>query len=206
MTTGQADRGRGPGKARLRPSEASTRLLREAATLLHGVAALLHGVAALLYEAAALLWVRRAAVDGASMYPLLWPDDRVLVERLAFRVGRPGRGDVVLVRRPERRMVKLVAGLPGEEVAVARDRLWIDGRPVTFRRPMVGSLPGRWRLGPDEYFLLSYAVAVGTDSRHFGPVRRADVLGRVWRVYWPPERRRRLSAVSLALEAAEDAG
>ena len=199
MTTGQADRGRGPGKARLRPPEASTRLLREAATLLHGVAAL-------LYEAAALLWVRRAAVDGASMYPLLWPDDRVLVDRLAFRVGRPGRGDVVLVRRPERRMVKLVAGLPGEEVAVARDRLWIDGRPVRFRGPIVGSLPGRWRLGLDEYFLLSYAVAVGTDSRHFGPVRRADVLGRVWRVYWPPDRRRRLSAVSLALEAAEDAG
>ena len=171
-------------------------------------ARVLYQAGALLSEATALLCARRATVAGASMYPLLRPGDRVLVDRLAFWVGRPGRGEVVLVRRPDRRMLKLVAGLPGEVVAVAHDQLWIDGRPVAWPdgRPMVGSLPGRWQLGPDEYFLLSYAVAVGTDSRHFGPVPRAALLGRARLVYWPAGRRRRLPTVPLVLEDAAEAG
>jgi len=143
------------------------------------------------------------------MYPLLAPGDRVLVDRLAYRGASPRRGDVVLVEAPglpADRMVKLVAGLPGERVAVARDRLWIDGRPVAVDRPMVGSLPGEWQLGPHEYFLLSYALAVGTDSRHFGPVPRSALRGRALRIEWPTTRRRRVSAVSLDLEAADRQG
>ena len=142
------------------------------------------------------------------MYPLLRPGDRVLFERPAFWGDGPKRWDVVLVALPgaAARQVKLLAGLPGERVAVDRDRLWIDGRPVAFRRPMVGSLPGSWQLGPDEYFLLSYAASVGTDSRHVGPVPRAALLGRARLVYWPPARRRRLSAVPLVIEDAPDAG
>ena len=177
-------------------------------TPLNATAGLLGAAAALLSEAATLVCGRRVTVAGASMYPLLRPGDRVVIDRLAFRVGRPARGDVVLVRRPERRMLKLVAGLPGEVVAVARDRLWIDGRPVAWPddRPLVGSLPGRWRLGPDEYFLLSYAVAVGTDSRHFGAVPGAALLGRARLVYWPAGRRRRLPTVPLVLEDAAETG
>jgi signal peptidase I len=153
---------------------------------------------AVLAEAAAILLGRRAAVDGASMYPLLRPGDRVLFDRLAYLAGRPRRGDVVLARGPERRLIKLVAGLPGETLEVARDRLWVDGRRLDLPdgRPMVGSLPGRWELGPDEYFLLSHAVAVGIDSRHFGAVGRDRLLGRGLRVYWPSERRRRLGTVA----------
>jgi signal peptidase I len=162
-----------------------------------------------LYRALALLAGRRVAIGGASMFPLLHPGDHVLVDRLAFYARPPRRGDVVLVEPaagPERRLIKLVAGLPGEHVAVARDRLWVDGRPLDLPepRPIVGSLPGAWQLGPGEYFLLSYAVAVGTDSRHFGPVARGALRGRAWLVYWPPARRRRVSRPALRLGTAAD--
>jgi type IV secretory pathway protease TraF len=59
-------------------------------------------------------------------------------------------------------------------------------------RPIVGSSPGRWQLGPNEYYLLSANLALGTDSRHTGPVSGAALLGRGWLVYAPAERRRRL--------------
>ena len=157
-----------------------------------------------LYGPLATLLGRRVVITNASMYPLLAPGDRVLVDRLAYRGASPRRGDVVLVEAtdlPADRMVKLVAGLPGERVAVARDQLWIDGRPVAYHRPMVGSLPGEWRLGRHEYFLLSYAVAIGTDSRHFGPVRRSALRGRAMRIEWPPGRRGPLGAVSLEPQA-----
>jgi signal peptidase I len=125
------------------------------------------------------------------MFPLLHPGDVLLFDRLAYVDKRPNRGDVVVFRHacaPSGRMIKLVAGLPSEHLEVRGDRLWIDGRELIFPRPMVGSLPGRWTVGPDELFVLSSAVAVGADSRSFGPVSRNAVLGRAWFVLPPSPR------------------
>jgi len=151
-----------------------------------------------------MLLARRVRVHGDSMHPLLEPGDRVLFDRLAYRWESPRRGDLVLVERPAEpagNLIKLIAGLPSEQIAVALDRLWVDGQLVAFPGPMVGSLPGRWTLGTDEYFVLSYAVAVGQDSRQFGPVGRAAITARAWMVYAPSARRRRLAGIELPLES-----
>jgi signal peptidase I len=148
----------------------------------------------------ALRRLRRIRVLNASMYPLLHPGDEVLVDRRAFALRPPRRGEIALVESaalPAPLLLKLVVGLPGERVEVAGDRLWIDGRPLSFPQPVVGSLPGRWTLGPSEYFLLSYALATGTDSRHFGPVPRRALRGRAFQVLAPPARRRPLKRLTL---------
>jgi signal peptidase I len=136
---------------------------------------------------------RRVTVRGRSMAPLLEPGERVLVDRLAYRLRRPRRSEVVLVRgatpaAPDL-LLKRIVGLPGEAVAVRRDRLWIDGRPLDVGRPVVGSSPGAWTLGPGQYFLLSENLAVGTDSRHTGPVDGSRLVGPAWLVYAPTVRR-----------------
>jgi len=153
----------------------------------------------------AILGQRRVVIRGASMLPLLGPGEALLVDRLAYRLGRPARGDVVLVRSADPAaptVVKLLVGLPGEVVAVRRDRLWIDGRVLDLGRPIVGSSPGRWQLGPHEYFLLSVNLAVGTDSRHTGPVSGPALLGRGWLVYAPADRRRRLARPAMSMRWA----
>lgn len=147
----------------------------------------------MLYELLAVVCGLRVQVRGPSMYPLLKPGERVLFDRLAYALRPPRRGEVVLVappRGPGERLVKLLVGLPGEQVAVAEDALSVNGRPLSLPEPLVGSLPGHWRLGPDEYFVLSSAVEIGTDSRHFGPVPRRALLGCARLVYWPPAGRR----------------
>lgn len=147
---------------------------------------------------AALLVNRRVIVRGVSMLPLLAEGERVLVDRLAYWPGRPRRGDVVLVRGlPDQGpglLLKRVVGLPGELVVLARDCLSIDGAVLDLGRPVVGSSPGRWQLRADAYFLLSENLALGTDSRHSGPVRRSHLLGRAWLVYSPRVRRIRRTA------------
>lgn len=135
---------------------------------------------------------RRVTVRGVSMLPLLANGEGVLVDRWGYWRRQPRRGDVVLLRGAgtgPALMLKRVMGLPGEQVAVSRDRLWIDGQPLDLGRPVVGSGPGAWTLGSDAYFVLSDNLALGTDSRHTGPVRRADILGRAWLVYAPKVRR-----------------
>jgi signal peptidase I len=143
--------------------------------------------------AAVVLGNRRVVVRGVSMRPLLAEGECVLVDRLAYRLGRPRRGDVALVRGMPSEgpglLLKRVVGLPGETVTLARDRLHINSDSLDLGRPVIGSSPGRWALGPDAYFLLSENLAIGTDSRHTGPVRRSDLLGRAWLVYAPSVRR-----------------
>ena len=143
--------------------------------------------------AVAALGTRRVVVRGVSMRPLLDEGERVLVDRLAYWLHRPRRGDVVLLRGGPGDgpglLLKRVVGLPGETVTLARDRLHVDGVLLDLGRPVVGSSPGTWMLGPDELFVLSDNLAVGTDSRHTGSVRRADLLGRAWLVYAPSVRR-----------------
>ncbi|HED64683.1 MAG TPA: signal peptidase I [Planctomycetes bacterium] len=51
------------------------------------------------------------------------------------------------------------------------------------------------RLGPDEVFVLGDNSRVSNDSRHFGPVRISDLIGRPVAVVWPFARMRRLRAV-----------
>jgi nickel-type superoxide dismutase maturation protease len=70
------------------------------------------------YLLLALLFARRIVVRGGSMYPALRPGERVLFDRLAYRVGIPRSGDVVLARHPERPgtlFIKRVAGQPADD-------------------------------------------------------------------------------------------
>ncbi|MCC7372863.1 MAG: signal peptidase I [Chloroflexi bacterium] len=147
---------------------------------------------------ALILWLagqRRVSVRGRSMVPALDENELVLVDLLAYwpsALRCPRRGDLVLadgqtVDGPSL-LLKRVAGLPGEVVTLARDTLLIDGEPLDLGRAVVGSSPGAWALGPDDYFLLSENLAVGTDSRHVGPFTRSQLRGRAWLVYGPEVR------------------
>ena len=120
-----------------------------------------------VYGTLAFFVARRITVRGRSMAPALLPSERLLIDRLAYVRNRPRANDVVWVlhpSRPELRMLKRLAGVPGDTFC---------GR--TLKR--------------GEYWVLGDNAEESTDSRVFGPVRRRDLLGRAWVRYWPAERR-----------------
>lgn len=89
------------------------------------------------------------------MEPAYHSGDRVLVDRVTFRLRPPRPGDVVVLRDREQRdrfLLKRVAGPP-------------EGTPPG----------GLWVLGDN--------AAESRDSRAFGPVRRRDIVGRAWLKY-----------------------
>ena len=85
---------------------------------------------------AAALWLfvfQVSVVHGYSMGPTLEPGDRLVVDKLSYRLRDIRRFDVIVFGCPAQRgtdYVKRVVGLPGETVELRRGRLFINGRPV----------------------------------------------------------------------------
>ena len=99
------------------------------------------------------------------MVPALLPGDRLYVDRRAYRTQRPSPGDLVVTRDPERSDRFLVKRVASVEMTTAD--------------PVLVTL-----LGDDP--------TASRDSRQFGPVPPGLLVGRVYRCYSPPERRREL--------------
>jgi signal peptidase I len=152
-----------------------------------------------VYPLLAFVLARRIVVSGWSMYPTLAPGEYVLFDALAYRLGSPRRGDVVLAlhpTRPQQRIVKRVAAVPGDRVSISDGTCWVNGAPYWEPVPSPApAAPGEeWTLGDEEYVLLGDAPEVSTDARHFGPVSRSHLRGRAWLVYWPLRRFRKVSS------------
>ncbi len=75
-------------------------------------------------------------VSSPSMQPTLLVTDRLLVNKLIYRIRPPRRGEIVVFRPPpntplaDREYIKRVVAMPGDMVETVPDRLWLDGRVV----------------------------------------------------------------------------
>ncbi len=121
-----------------------------------------------------------------------------------WRWANPARGDLVTFRYPQDPSVvfiKRVVGLPGEKLAIRAAVVFINEEPlsepyVTHILPLVSTpacagceddSQASW--GPETipegaYFVLGDNRDNSNDSRFFGSVPRANILGRVRSVYW----------------------
>jgi signal peptidase I len=146
-------------------------------------------VAGLLFLAVNLL-TARIRVEGISMQPSLHEGQFVVVNRLAYRWSQPERGDIIVFHfplNPERRFIKRVIGLPGEEVAVRGGQVYINGELID--EPYLNAAPrysGDWTLGQDEIFVLGDNRNNSSDSQNWGPLPVGEIIGKAILVYWPP--------------------
>jgi len=132
----------------------------------------------------------RFLVHGNSMAPALEWGQRLLVSRLAYRIRRPARGDLVVLRhpsRPEMLLVKRIIGVPGDDIRLDGGVLSVGGTAASIARGGLIAGP-RWRLRTEEYFVAGERLEASGDSRTFGPVHRSALVGKVWLIYWPPRR------------------
>ena len=132
-------------------------------------------------------------VYGQSMEPNLLTDQRLVIEKLSYRLHGPRRGDVVVLHDPSggsELLIKRVVGLPGERVTVADGRVYIDG--MALNEPYLGQETqggGRsWLVPPLSVFVMGDNRGASRDSRYFGTVPRELILGRAVFRYWPIDR------------------
>jgi signal peptidase I len=135
-------------------------------------------------------------VGSESMVPTLEVWDRVLINKLAYELDRPERGDIVLFKSPdggEDPLIKRVVGLPGDTIEVRQDRLFVNGERR--REPYVNDEYRRLQgpYGPrtvpqDHVFVMGDNRGNSQDSRFFGPVPEENLIGEALFRFWPPGR------------------
>jgi len=131
-------------------------------------------------------------VEGTSMLPVLEDQDRLFINKIAYKVGEIHRGDVVVFRYPHdhtKSYVKRVIALPGDTLRIDHGAVWVNGKFV--KEPYVPlqyqddrSQP-EMTLGKGDYFMMGDHRTISSDSRDFGPVARDLIYGRAAFVYWP---------------------
>lgn len=160
-------------------------------------------------------WVFQAfKIPTGSMKPNLLVGDHLIVNRMIFaptvtsleRAILPGRairrGDVVVFKfpkDPERDFIKRVIGLPGDELAMRRKKLHINGQPLDdvwahYNEPASadGQPRGDSRLEeygpvtvpPGQYFMMGDNRDDSEDSRYWGFMPENYVKGEALFIYF----------------------
>jgi signal peptidase I len=138
------------------------------------------------------LTVQLARVEGQSMAPTLENQDRLVVDRLTYRFGNPTPGDIVMFLvpvAPNRLFVKRIIAEEGDVVLIRGGRVMVNGRelddkyvPADFRSHEDW---GPYTVPRDYYVVMGDHRNRSSDSRHWGPVPREAIVGRVQARWWP---------------------
>jgi signal peptidase I len=128
------------------------------------------------------------AIPSESMAPTLTAGDQIVVTRY-FRT-QPQRGDVIVFESfaaPHELMVKRVIGVPGDLIDSRLGRVRISGytlpEPYVLRQAATGAVEAQIVPG-DSYFVMGDNRDDSTDSRTWGAVPRARIVGRARMVLW----------------------
>jgi len=126
------------------------------------------------------------------MLPVLEDQDRLFINKMAYRMGEIHRGDVVVFQYPrdhEKSYIKRVIALPGDDLRIDHGQVYVNGKLIA-----ESYVPKRFaddRSQPEmlvpahEYFVMGDHRSISSDSRDFGPVERELIYGKAAFVYWP---------------------
>lgn len=132
----------------------------------------------------------RIRVDGASMEPTLLSGEYVIVNRISYRLGNPHRGDIIVFhfpRDPKEEYIKRIIGLPGDEVEVKNNAVYVNGQLLDESYIKVTTnYAGTWRVPEGQLFVLGDNRNNSSDSHDWGTVPTDYVVGKAVLVYWPP--------------------
>lgn len=144
-----------------------------------------------------LFLYRPVKVEGTSMMPSLYDQERLFINQFSYKfgIGKIKRGDTVVFyypRETSESYIKRVIGLPGDTVSVEDGYVIVNGKKL-----QENYVPPEYRddrsyaptvVPPDEYFVLGDHRVSSNDSRAWGFVPRSYIYGKAVFVFWPLNR------------------
>ncbi len=134
-------------------------------------------------------------IPSRSMEPTLRIGDRVLVNKLSYKVHDINRGDIVVFERPPNEppdaikdLIKRVIALPGETISSQNGQVFIDGRPLDEPYLPAGTLTDNLTtvtVPVGHVFVMGDNRSDSRDSRFFGAIEEGSIVGRAFVRIWP---------------------
>jgi len=140
--------------------------------------------------------VQNYFVEGVSMEPNLHNQERILIDKWTYLFHPPARGDVIIFMappEPSQDYVKRIVGVPGDMITINDTTVIVDGVTLqeTYVDPARQGNPYQFKqihnlvVPANDYFVLGDNRIISSDSRDWGFVPRANIIGRAAIVYWP---------------------
>lgn len=137
------------------------------------------------------------SIPSSSMMPALHVGDRILVNKLSAKFGTINTGDIIVFKAPPAEhcnandppdLVKRVIGLPGQHLTSEGNTVYVNGRalkePWTYW-PTIGTAIGSVTVPKNSYFVMGDWRSNSCDSRIWGSVPHADIIGKAFVRIWP---------------------
>ena len=133
-----------------------------------------------------------ARVEGHSMSPTLENDDRLIVNKLIYRLSVPQPDDIVMLYypvNPDKSFVKRVIAKEGDVVRIVDGKVYVNNEPRddVFVPPTYRSHEDFSSITVKQgyYFVMGDHRNNSSDSREWGEVPRKYIIGKVQLRWWP---------------------
>lgn len=140
-----------------------------------------------------LFFVEPVQIQGRAMDPNYKDGEYYLVNKLSK--GDFKRGEVVVFEPPigeNSLYVKRIVGVPKDKISISTGKLLVDGQPLEEPYLSKGTITHEGaflhegqevHLKDDEYLLFGDNREASSDSRSWGPIKKEDIVGKLWFKY-----------------------
>lgn len=140
------------------------------------------------------------SVKGASMEPTLYNNDRLIINKIAYKLKPLERGDIIVIKSPKNpdiEYVKRLIELPNDTVLINNGDVYING--IQLPKDFISSKTNVWEGGfvkenqpykvpKDFIFVMGDNRQRSSDSREFGPIPISSILGQAPFRYFPQDK------------------
>jgi len=131
--------------------------------------------------------IARVRVENISMLPTLQPGEFLLVNKLAYKIDRMSRGDIIIFHYDAKEdYIKRLIGLPGDTVEVQDGKVKVN--QLELDEPYISAPPsynGVWDVPAGSIFVLGDNRNSSSDSHSWGFVSLDKLIGKALVIYWP---------------------
>jgi signal peptidase I len=136
--------------------------------------------------------VQNYRIESHSMEPNFYEGQFILVNKLAYRLGAPERGDVLVFHNPqnvEEDYIQRIIGLHGDKLDIHDGSVFINDEQLVEQYPINeiprGLVYGPIVVEPDHLFVMGDNRPQSQDSRAFGQLSEELIVGKAWVRVWP---------------------
>jgi signal peptidase I len=139
-------------------------------------------------------------IPSPSMEPTLQVGDHILVLKAAYRFTTPAIGDIIVFKAPPAEhqscedpqvqdLVKRIIAVPSDTIRSVGNVIFVNGAPL--KQPwshtaMLGQKIPTQTIPPNQFYVMGDNRPESCDSRVWGTVPRANIIGKAIFVFWPP--------------------